>query len=254
MADEILYAVDDNSAIVTINRPEKRNALNHAARQGLFAAIRAAEADESVRTVIITGAGDKAFCAGADLTEMAATGTRTPGKDFTPRFRKNIEVTKPVIAAVNGAALAGGFLLAQMCDLCVACDDATFGISEAKWSRGAPWASALSRMVPQRIMLELLLTAAPISAARMHQVGFVNLVASRETFMDEARALAAVIGENAPLTVAGHLKMTYLGAEMGVSAAEEAADAIFEPVYNSADAQEGPAAFREGRPATWTGR
>lgn len=252
--DEVLYEVDAGVAVITINRPAARNALNRAAREALFAALRNAEADEDCRVVIITGTGDKSFCSGADLKELAADGTKVPGKDFTPRLRKNVDISKPVIAAVNGPAYAGGFLLAQMCDLCVASDSATFAISEAKWGRGAPWAAPLSAMLPQRVMMELLLTAQPLSAQRMYDLGMVNRVVPGEDLLATAREMADTIARNAPLTVAGHLRMTYLCADMGVTAAEEAADEFFSWIYRSEDAQEGPRAFREKRSPAWQGR
>lgn len=254
MTDELLYERRDRIAIITINRPEKRNALNAPARAALFTAFRDAEADDKVRAVIVTGAGDKSFCSGADLTEMANNGTQLPGKDFTPILRKNVTLTKPTIAAVNGTAFAGGFLLAQMCDLCVAAEGAQFAITEAKWGRGAPWSTPLSTMIPQRIWHELLMTAAPISARRMYEVGFVNRVVPREALLDEAIALASTIVENAPLTIAAGLQAVYLAAEMGVTAAEVAADAVFAGVYASEDAQEGPLAFREKRQPMWKNR
>lgn len=252
--DEVLFEVQDGVALVTINRPEARNALNRAAREGLFDAFRAAEADPDCRVVIVTGAGDKSFCAGADLKELAAEGITVPGKDFTPRLRKNVDINKPVIAAVNGPAYAGGFLLAQMCDLCIAADTASFAISEAKWGRGAPWAAPLSAMLPQRVMMELLITAEPLSAQRMYELGLVNRITSRDNLLTEARAMAQSIARNAPLTVAGHLTLTYMCADMGATAAEDAADEFFKWIYASEDAQEGPRAFREKRTPEWQGR
>ena len=109
----VTYELAGPVAWLTINRPAARNALNKAVRDGLFDSVRAFNADDGARVLVLTGAGDQAFCAGADLKEMAQTGLRVPPPDFAPQFGRNIEVAKPVIAAVNGAAYAGGFLLAQ---------------------------------------------------------------------------------------------------------------------------------------------
>jgi enoyl-CoA hydratase len=254
VTDEIVVTVTDGTHEIRINRPEKRNALNRAAREGLFAAFRAAQADDRCRAVIVTGTGDRSFCAGADLSEMAATGLTVPPRDFTPRLGINVQLDKPVIAAVNGAAYAGGFLLAQMADLCIASEHATFAISEARWGRGAPWATPLAGMLPRRVMAELLLTAQPISAHRAGELGLVNQVVPHDKLLDQAHELAAVICRNAPLTVGAHLRMVRTSGDIGESAAEAVADEMFRHVYTSRDAQEGPAAFRERREPVWEGR
>lgn len=253
MKDAVLYEVRDRVAWITINRPEQRNAMNLAVRTGLFQAFNAAEEDDDVRVVVLTGAGARAFSAGGDLKEMSGDALGIPGPDFSPQLRKNIPITKPTIAAVNGLAYAGGFLLAQMCDLCIAADTASFAITEAKWGRGAPWSMPAFRQLPQRVMLELLLTARPIGAARMHELGFVNRLVAADQLIPATAELAASIVDNAPLTIRAYLQMTYLGQEMGVTAAEQVADAIFAPVYSSADAKEGPRAFSERRKPQWRG-
>src|SRR5690606_12116339 len=121
--------------------------------------------------------------------------------DFAPYLNRNIEMPKPVIAAVNGIAYAGGFLLAQMCDLCVAAEHARFGITEARWGRGAPWAAPLPWLIPPRVALELLLTAEPIDAQRAFEIGLVNRVVPRGELRATAQALALRIAQNAPLSV-----------------------------------------------------
>src|SRR6185369_3922014 len=126
--------------------------------QGLFAAFERFGSDDGAKVAVLTGAGDQAFCAGGDLKEMAELGLEVPPPDFLPIFGRNVSVDKPTIAAVNGVAFAGGFLLAQMCDLCVAAEHARFAITEPKVGRGAPWAMPLPWLVPPRVALELLLT------------------------------------------------------------------------------------------------
>lgn len=252
--DEILFSISGHVAEITINRPHKGNALNAAVRQGLFAAFERANADSGCRAIILTAAGDRVFCAGADLVEMASQGITLPPKDYLPVLGRNVHVDKPVIAAVNGAALAGGFLLIQMCDLIVASSNSSFAITEARRGRGSPWAIPLTKQLPRRIMTELLVTAEPMSAQRAHALGFVNILTEPDELLDRARAMAATIARNAPLTVKANLRMMRFADEMGVVAAEQVADEIFREVYLSDDAREGPLAFKEKREPVWTGR
>jgi enoyl-CoA hydratase len=240
--------------LITIDRPEAMNALSADVRAGLFEAFAQFEAETSARVAILTGAGDKAFCAGMDLKEAALTGLAAPPPGFLPIIGQSVQLSKPTIAAVNGVAYAGGWLLAQMCDLCIAADHARFGITEAKVGRGMPWAAPLTHMVQQRAMLELLLTGDPISAQRAHEIGFVNHVVPATELLPRAFAMAGKIAANAPLTVAAAREMVHLSNEMGSSAALKTATALFDKVYRSADAQEGPLAFREKRAPQWKGR
>jgi enoyl-CoA hydratase/carnithine racemase len=248
------YELAGPVAWLTINRPEARNALSAGVRAGLYAGLRRFSTDDSARVLVLTGAGDQAFCAGGDLKEMARDGLQVPPPDFVPQPGRNLEVAKPVIAAVNGVAYAGGFLLAQSCDLCIAADTATFAITEAKVGRGAPWAAPLPWLIPPRIAMQLLLTGDPISAERAYQVGLVNEVVPAAELRARAQAVAEGIAANAPLSVLAAKRTVGLIAEQPLSQAFEAAERIWEPVYLSADAQEGPAAFREKRPPVWTGR
>ena len=206
--------------------------------------------DETAKVLVVTGAGDKAFCAGGDLKEMAADALTVPPPDFAPQFGRNIDVPKPTIAAVNGVALAGGFLLAQCCDLCIAADHATFGISEIKVGRGAPWAAPLSWLIPPRIALQILLTGDPITAPRAHEIGLVNEVVPLAELRSATQSLAERIAANAPLSVLAAKRTAYLSRPDLFDEAER----IWAPVYMSADAQEGPAAFRDKRKPVWTGR
>jgi enoyl-CoA hydratase/carnithine racemase len=249
----VRYEREGPVAWVTIDRPEARNALSETVRTGLFDAVARFNADDAT-VLVLTGAGDKAFCAGGDLKEMADLSLEVPPPDFLPIFGRNVIVDKPTIAAVNGVAFAGGFLLAQMCDLCVAADHARFAISEAKVGRGAPWAMPLPWLVPPRVALELLFTGEPIDAARAYEVGLVNRVVPSDRLHELVQELAETIAANAPLSVRAAKEMVYRAA-VGRSDDEFAiADAIWEPVYRSEDAQEGPRAFGERRAPQWKGR
>ncbi|MBI3249954.1 MAG: enoyl-CoA hydratase/isomerase family protein [Deltaproteobacteria bacterium] len=252
--DEILYETRGQVAIVTINRPEARNAINFGVREGLLAAWDRFERDRETRVAILTGAGDKAFCAGADLKEMAQKKLGNLPRNFLPTLNVNVHLTKPVIAAVNGVAYAGGWALVQMCDLVVASETARFAITEAKVGRGMPWAVPLTHMIPQKVLLEILLTGNPITAQRAYEIGFVNHVVPAEQVIPKALELAETIAENAPLTVAAAKEMVYLATDMGRAAGLEAARHLFDHVYRSEDAQEGPRAFAEKRKPQWRGR
>jgi enoyl-CoA hydratase/carnithine racemase len=254
MAEEILYEKRGQIAIVTINRPESRNAINSGVREGLAAAWERFAKDSEARVAILTGAGDKAFCAGADLKEMAQKKLGSLPRNFLPVLNVNVHVTKPVIAAVNGVAYAGGWALVQMCDLVVASETARFAITEAKVGRGMPWAVPLTHMIPQKILLEILMTGDSITAQRAYEIGFVNHVVPAEQVMTKAMEIAATIVENAPLTIAAAKEMVYMTTDMGRMAGLEAARHLFDHVYKSEDAQEGPRAFAEKRKPNWKGK
>jgi enoyl-CoA hydratase/carnithine racemase len=250
----VTYELKDQIAWITLNRPEARNALNKAARDGVREAFERFNTDASAAVAVLTGAGDKAFCAGGDLKEMADTSLAIPPRDFMVYLGRTLKVDKPVIAAVNGYAYAGGFLLAQQVDLCIAADTAKFAITEAKVGRGSPWAAPLPWLIPPRAAMELLLTAEPITAQRAYELGLVNKVVPLADLAVEAQRLAMTIADNAPLSVQAGKALVYASAEMGWSAALEMGDRIYERVYLSEDGQEGPRAFKEKRKPEWRGR
>lgn len=254
MSDEVLYELEDAVVWVTINRPEARNALNTAVRQGLLAAFERFNDDASARVLVLTGSGDDAFCSGGDMKEMAQTELRVPPVDYVPQPGRTVQVDKPVVAAVNGLAFGGGFLLAQSCDLCVAADHARFGITEARWGRGAPWAAPLPWLIPPRVAMELLVTAEPIDARRAYEVGLVNDVVPAAELRSRTQELALRIAANAPLSVRAGKAMVRMAAEHTRTRAFDEAEALFEPVYLSEDALEGPRAFRDKRPPVWSGQ
>jgi len=254
MTDAVLFdAREDGIAIITINRPDQRNALSREVREGLRAAWTRFEADDALRIAILTGSGEKAFCAGGDLKEMVETGMKVPPRDMFPLPYDSIELTKPTIAAVNGAAFAGGWMIAQACDLCVASTNAKFAITEVKVGRGSPWAAPLIHMIPQRIFMEIVLTGKPITAERAYEIGLVNRLAEPGAALDAAIELAKEVLEGAPLSVKAARETVMLSTEMGRSAALQAARAAHEYTYNSHDAQEGPRAFAEKRKPEWKG-
>jgi enoyl-CoA hydratase len=243
----------DRVLLVTLNRPAQRNALNFELRSSLRAAFDSFEEDDDLRCAVLTGEGT-AFCAGGDLKEMAGIAVQDPPLEWSLLLGSRGYVGKPVIAAVNGFAFAGGFRLAQDCDLCIASEEATFGISEVKRGRGAPWAVPLISMMPQRAMMELLLTGEPMSAQRAYEVGLVNRVVPAADLVETALAMAHRIASNAPLSVQAAKQLVGLATDMGRTQALHSADLLYHKVYTSDDALEGPRAFAERREPRWTGR
>jgi enoyl-CoA hydratase/carnithine racemase len=245
--------VEDGVGRIVLNRPEKLNALDAEMRRGLFEAFERLERDERCRCLLVAAEG-RSFCVGADLGEMSEDGMRVPPRDFAPHLGHNIEVDKPVIAAVQGHALGGGFLLAQMCDLVIAAESAQFGITEARRGRGAPWAAPLVAGLGERTMMELVLTGRPIEARRALEVGLANAVVPDPELRETAIRWAGEIAANAPLSVRAGKAMVRLAGRMSPPAALEAAEEIYRPVYESEDAQEGARAFAEKREPRWRGR
>jgi len=248
--DELLYEVLDGIATITINRPDSRNALNSVVRNGIRTALDSFNRNEKAKVLIITATGNVAFSAGADLKEMSDEHLTIPPDDFISDLASH----KPVIAAVNGVALGGGFFLAQSADLVIAASHATFGITEARFGRGAPWAAPLPLMTPPRVALELLLTAQPITAFRAQNVGLVNFVVPSGELRSTSRELAQQIAANAPLSVAASKAMVRDILEEILGDARQRANTLWQPVYLSEDAQEGPLAFKEKRSPRWQGR
>ena len=225
-------------------------AINASARDALFAAWRRFEEDRDARVAILTGAGDRAFCVGRDLAEPAEGNFRL---DSVPILGVSVTVTKPTVAAVNGYALGGGFLFAQMCDMCIASESATFSIPEAKLGRGAAWAVPLVHMLPMRVVMELLITGAPMTASRLYDVGFVNAVVPTTELGPTARRVAELVAANAPLSVRACKRMVREAALDDRHLSADEAEEMFRHVYESDDAREGIAAFRERRAPNWTG-
>lgn len=248
--EELRYEVSGGIATITINRPDSRNALNAAVRNGIRESLQSFTSNDQAKVLIITATGNVAFSAGADLKEMSEEHLTIPPDDFIP----DLVTHKPVIAAVNGLALGGGFFLVQQADLVIAASHATFGITEARHGRGAPWAAPLPLLIPPRIALELLLTAQPITAFRAQNVGLVNYVVPSGELGTSSRDLAQQIIANAPLSVAAGKAMVRDTLETVLGDARQRAHALWEPVYLSEDAQEGPRAFKEKRLPRWQGR
>ncbi|HEX4091946.1 MAG TPA: crotonase/enoyl-CoA hydratase family protein [Trebonia sp.] len=253
MAEPVLVERRGHVQVITVNRPEARNALDGAAARALAAAADELDADDALRVGVITGAGGT-FCAGMDLkawmrgdTPMIA-GRGFGGVTMTPP-------RKPLIAAVEGYALAGGFELMLACDLVVAGGGSTFGVPEVKRALVAGGGAAL--LLPQRIpfalAMELLLTGDPISAARAAELGLVNRVVPDGEALAGALALAEAIAANGPLAVAVTKQIARGQANWTVEEGWQRQNELFKPVFESADAREGATAFAEKRAPVWRG-
>ena len=252
MSDPVLTEVRGNVLIVTLNRPEAKNAANKALAEGVAAAMDRLDSDNDLRVGIITGAGGT-FCSGMDLKGFLAGETpHVPGKGFAGLTEA--PPAKPLIAAVDGYALAGGFEIALACDLIVANKDSKFGIPEVK--RGLAAAAGglvrLPRQIPQRLALELALTGEFVSAQRAYEMGLINRVVEGVA-LEGALQLAEAISANGPLAVAASKKV--IGEQQDWSQAEQWKNqyALTAAVFTSSDAREGAAAFAQKRAPNWTG-
>ena len=258
MSENLIIEKKDQILYITLNRPDQSNAMTIKMNRQLTETWKTVDDEKDVGVIVITGTGDKVFSAGGDLKEMAQL--RKEGKeDFLkyvedPFMLKMRMVKKPIIAAINGNAFAGGILLALNSDIRIAVEGTTFAITEAKVGRGSPWAVPLLWMLPLGIVSELVLTGEPIPAERMYQLGFINRLVNREGLMDTAVAMAHRIRDNAPLSVMAAKESLLRGMDLGLKTGLEKAFEIYKPVYNSEDAQEDPRAFAEKRKPIWKGR
>jgi len=243
--------------VLTINRPEARNAINGEVSAAMSAALDELEADATCAVVVITGAGDIAFSAGMDLKAFASgEGGAIMGGHGGFGGITQRDFPKPLIAAVNGAALAGGCEIMLSCDLVVAADHATFGIPEAKRGlvAGAGGLIRLPKRLPLAIALELALTGDSIDTTRALQLGLVNRVVPAAQLMDEALALAARIADNAPLAVRWSKRVMVRAATLPEEEGWKLNAEAVGTVFTSADAMEGPVAFAEKRKPKWQGK
>jgi enoyl-CoA hydratase/carnithine racemase len=261
MPDYVLFEQRGHVAVVTINRPDRMNALGHDVRTGLIDAFLKIRHEPSIKVAVITGAGEKAFSAGADLKEHNEIFQKKPyrvGPDYgaldEPPHSSQIviETYKPVIAAVNGYALAGGCELALACDIRIASENARFGLPEAKRGRGANFATVmLQYLMPRGIAMEMLFTGEPISAEAALRYGLVNRVVPPAELLPTAVALAEKIAENAPISLRRIKELSVKS--IGLPPLFALKMAPGPSPYESQDAREGAKAFAEKRSATYKG-
>ncbi|HVC20250.1 MAG TPA: enoyl-CoA hydratase-related protein [Vicinamibacterales bacterium] len=257
--DNLLVERDGGVAIVTINRPKVLNALNSQTIDELRQAMLGLRHDAAVRSVVLTGAGEKAFVAGADINELAVQ-TPTGGREHAMRGQHVLELVetlgKPVIAAINGYALGGGCELAMACTLRLAADTAKLGQPEINLGLipGYAGTQRLARLVGRGRAMELVLTGRQIGAAEAQQIGLVHRVVPAASLMDEARALAAQLAASAPIALRYIIEAVNRGPEMAFADACVFEATLFGLVASTEDMREGTTAFLEKRKATFQGR
>ena len=260
MADALIAIMDDGAVrTVTVSRPDKLNALDRATLEALDAAFAAAAADPDVRVVVLTGAGPKAFVAGADIAEMNGL-SAVQGRDFSllgQRLMRRIErMPKPVIGKINGFALGGGLELAMACHLRVAAETAKLGQPEINLGLipGFGGSQRLLRLCGRAAALELCLLGAPITAARAAQLGIVNEVVPAADLDARVRALASQLSSAAPLALRGILDAIHIGGECALGEGLEYESAQFGLMFATEDMREGTSAFLARRPPVFQNR
>jgi enoyl-CoA hydratase/carnithine racemase len=255
---EVLYEIiDDHIAVVSFNRPDKRNAVNEAVATAVDFLVKRIEADDAIRVAILTSSSNAVFCAGADLAEIAAGRVRslvTPDggfAGFTAAKR-----SKPWIAAVCGSVLGGGFELSLACDMIIASEDAHFGLPEVKrgFLAAAGGIYRLPKAIPRNIALELIVTGSPLTASRAHALGLVNYLVPDGSVREAAVELARIIAANAPLAVCASLDIARLCTERSEAELQTLSVKTAGQVMASEDAKEGPRAFLAKRAPLWSGR
>ena len=260
MSDSPLLSADHGAIrVLTVNRPDKLNALDAATLDALHAAFDAAAADPAVRVVVLTGSGPKAFVAGADIAQMNGL-SAVEGRDFSLRgqrmMRRVEKMPKPVIAMVNGFALGGGLELAMCCHLRIASDTAKVGQPEINLGLipGFGGTQRLLRLAGRAATLELCLLGAPIDAARALQLGIVNRVVPAAELEAETMKLAGQLAAAAPLALRGMLDCVNVGGECGIEEGLEYETAQFGLMFSTDDMREGTAAFLERRKPSFSGQ
>ncbi len=256
MSDELVRERRGHVLIVRLNRPEARNALNPALLGGLGRMVDEVEADPEIRAIVLTGTGDRAFCAGMDLRGFASGERIAVDSGAMASFQRLMQgqVAVPVIGAANATALAGGFELLLACDVIVASSLAKFGLPEVK--RGlfaAGNGTFLATRIPLALAMELLLTGDPIDAARALELGLVNQVVAPDAVLDAAMTFAERIAANGPLALAATKELARL-ALVDFERAQKRAVELQPKIFGSEDAKEGATAFVEKRPPIWRGR
>lgn len=262
MAPHLLVEQEGPTLVVTMNRPERMNALSPEMFALLYDAWRRASEDDAIRSVILTGAGGD-FCSGMDLKSLS--GADGDADEFAERMKREPDLpfkallrgyrpTKPLIAAVEGNAIAGGTEILQGTDVRVAAESARFGVSEVRWGLYPMAGSAvrLRRQIPYTHAAEILLTGKHLSAREALELGLVGRVVSDGTALDEAREIAAVIAENGPLAVEAVLKTLHETDGMTEAEAMELDMKVGLPIFGTRDAREGPKAFSEKRKPRFT--
>jgi enoyl-CoA hydratase/carnithine racemase len=256
----IEYHKEGKTAIIRINRPEQRNALDIAALRELKGALEDYESDAGLLAAVITGSGEESFCAGFDIRGLDIQKTLKPEQqadheEFPPTIMRGLEITKPLIAAINGAALGGGLEIVLCCDLRLSAPDAVFGCPEINLGLIPGWGGTqrLPRQVSWCMAAQLLLTGKPIDAAEAFRIGLINSVVPRHDLLDTARELADLISRAAPLAVRAAKEAMLKGAQLPLEQGLELEDALAAYLRTTRDHREGIQAFHQKRRPDFNG-
>ncbi|MEA2497598.1 MAG: enoyl-CoA hydratase [Actinomycetota bacterium] len=256
--EEVLYERSGDAAVVTINRPDRRNAINPSVVRGIADALDTAENDEAVRSVVLTGAGDKAFCAGGDLggmTEESRTKQHFVRQEVGDLFDAMRRSPLPIVARVNGHALAGGFGLMLACDLVVAADHAQMGTPEINIGLWPFMITAvIQRDLPRKVALDLMLSGRRIEAAEGERWGFVNRVVPAAELDAAVSEVTATVAKSSPLIAALGKRSFYRAEDMSFGDSIEYLAGMLTVCLESEDTVEGVTAWLEKRPPEWKGR
>lgn len=247
---------EDGVLIMRINRPEKRNAINGATSATMEDIMNKAEKDKRVRVIVVTGTGEKAFCAGEDLSELSSGGECMTVTDHGFGGITDRLCPKPTICAVNGVAAGGGMEIAVSCDIVVAAEHARFGLTEPKVGLIASTGGLvrMARDVPRKAAMDMLLTVRLVHADEAKEIGFVNYVVPAEELMDKALEIASTIAKNAPLSLKFTKQIVHAASQMSEEDAMRYCDAAYRFIEKTEDGIEGPAAFVEKRTPNWQGK
>jgi len=256
-------------ALITLNRPEARNAVNPELAVRLAGAWEEVKSNPEIRAAVVTGAGDRSFCAGADLVRLIPlyTGARAPEDEWDEALRRDpaladrallreFDPEKPIVAAVTGFCIAGGMEMLQATDLRVAAEDAKFGLQEPKWGLFPISGSTvrLPRQIPYAVAMEILLTGELIDADRAYQIGLVNRVVPRDQVLSTALGLAQTVAENGPVAVRAIRRSVRACSGLAEKDALALERVLGMPVFQTEDAREGPRAFKEKRKPRFIGK
>jgi enoyl-CoA hydratase len=247
--EHILYEVEETTAIITLNRPDKQNSLSTEMMYEGAKAIRAADDDEEVRTIIVTGAGDESFCAGADLENRLPTITGDEPYEPSPFFFKNEPIQTPMIAAINGYCIAGGMEFIQFTDIRIAEEGSLFGLREPRWGLipGGGSTVRLPRQIPYCYAMEYLLTGSLFDAEHAHEAGLINDIVDDGEALATAKDVAESIAKNSPTAINKIKESVHRGLNRGMDDAFRIETELIREMFKTEDAVEGPKAFQEDR-------